>query len=99
MFDFPNTVEGLKNYDATWDFFYQQQRGPITFSPSDIRVTAGESVAFVSCAVHCEGTAAGPLDFRLTVGLERRDGEWLISHEHHSLPTSEARFIDQKSKG
>ncbi|HEY0629036.1 MAG TPA: nuclear transport factor 2 family protein [Sphingomicrobium sp.] len=87
MFDFPDTAEGLEAYDKTWDFFFDNQLGPITFAPSDIRVTAGQDVAFVSCNMHCDGTTAGPLDFRLTMGLEKRDGQWVITHEHHSLPT------------
>jgi ketosteroid isomerase-like protein len=59
-----------------------------------MEATAGERVAFVTCKMHCEGTSAGPLDFRLTVGLEKRDGEWVITHEHHSLPTKDERFIE-----
>jgi hypothetical protein len=31
MFDFPDTVRGLDDYDRTWDFFFDSQRGPITF--------------------------------------------------------------------
>jgi ketosteroid isomerase-like protein len=96
MYDFPNEVRGLEAYDGTWDFFFENQRGPITFRPSNIEATAGEKVAFVSCNVHCDGTTAGPLDFRLTVGFEKIDGRWTIVHEHHSLPTADERFIDDK---
>jgi len=99
MFDFPNTVRGLAEYDRTWDFFFDCQRGPITFAPSNLEATAGEDVAFVSCEVHCDGTTAGPLDFRLTVGLEKRDGTWMITHEHHSLPTNEEQFIVPEKQG
>lgn len=95
MFDFPATAEGLEAYDRTWDFFFADPRGPITFAPGKIRTTAGETVAFVTCDVHCDGTSAGPLDFRLTVGLERRNGAWVITHEHHSMPTQEERFIPE----
>ena len=93
MFDFPDIVEGIGAYDGTWDFFFANPKGPITYEPTDLRVAAGPDVAFVTCKVHCDGTSAGPLDFRLTVGLEKRDGEWLIIHEHHSVPTIEERFI------
>lgn len=98
MFDFPDTVEGIDSYDKTWDFFFTNPKGPITFEPSDIRVTAGRDVAFASCKVHCDGTSAGPLDFRLTTGLEKRDGEWVIVHEHHSVPTVEERFLNSEDK-
>jgi uncharacterized protein (TIGR02246 family) len=97
MVDFPNTIEGIDAYDRTWDFFFTDPKGPITYEPSDIRITAGQDVAFVACNVHCDGTSAGPLDFRLTVGLEKRNGEWMITHEHHSVPTVEERFIGPES--
>ncbi|OHV76029.1 nuclear transport factor 2 family protein [Rhizobium sp. LCM 4573] len=95
MFDFPETIEGIEAYARTWDFFFADPKGPITYRPTSMRVTAGKEVAFAACTFHCDGTSAGPLDFRLTVGLEKRDGEWVITHEHHSVPTIEERFIEE----
>ncbi|MBC8118911.1 MAG: nuclear transport factor 2 family protein [Burkholderiaceae bacterium] len=94
MFDFPATVRGLKAYDRTWGFFYANPRGPITFEPRDIAVIADNEIAFVSCEMHCDGTSAGPFDFRLTTGLRKTDGEWVIVHEHHSVPTTDDRLIE-----
>ncbi|CDN50967.1 YybH family protein [Neorhizobium galegae] len=94
MFDFPNTIRGIEAYNKTWDFFFDKPKGPITYAPTNLAITAGQDVAFVTCEVHCYGTSAGPLDFRLTIGLERQDGEWVITHEHHSMPTTEERFIE-----
>ena len=99
MFDFPNIVRGLKEYDRTWDFFYDSPKGNIRFVPSELEVTAGEDVAFASCQIHCDGTSAGPLDLRLTVGLKKVDGEWTVIHEHHSVPTQEDRFLDAELHG
>jgi ketosteroid isomerase-like protein len=93
MYDFPDTVRGIAEYDRTWDFFFDSQRGPITFAPSEIKASAGEDVAFVTCEVHCDGTKAGPLDLRLAVGLEKRGGNWVIAHEHHSLPTRDEEMV------
>lgn len=93
MFDFPDTVRGIVAYDRTWDFFFDSQTGPITFRPSELETTAGDDVAFVTCKVRCEGTTGGEFDFRLTVGLERKGNDWIIVHEHHSLPTTEARYV------
>lgn len=98
MYDFPNEVRGLDAYDDTWDFFFENRRGDITFAPSNVEATASEQVAFVTCNMHCDGTSAGPLDFRLTVGLEKLDGKWLIKHEHHSLATQDDRFIDDHNR-
>jgi uncharacterized protein (TIGR02246 family) len=94
MFDFPpHIVRGLDEYDRTWDFFYDSPKGPISFVPSELQVTTGSDVAFASCLIHCDGTSAGPLDLRLTVGLRKIDGEWTIMHEHHSVPAIEERFL------
>ncbi len=93
MYDFPDTKKGIGAYDNQWDFFYLNPRGPISFVPRDIEVTAGDDVAFATCLVHCDGTSAGSLDFRLTTGLKKIDGEWSIVHEHHSVPTVEERFL------
>jgi ketosteroid isomerase-like protein len=96
MNDFVNTVRGLDDYNRTWNFFYANPKGPITYRPRDMIVTAGHSTTFATCAVHCDGTSAGPLDIRLTVGLRKQDKEWLIVHEHHSVPMVEMRFIGPK---
>lgn len=93
MFDFPDTVRGMEEYDAQWDFFYDNQTAPVTFEPEDLQVSAGDRVAFTTCLVHCAGTTGGDFRFRLTVGLEKRAGAWLITHEHHSLPTREPGLI------
>lgn len=95
MFDFPPPlVRGIDAYDRTWDFFFASPKGPIRFVPSELEVTAGDDVAFASCLIHCEGTSAGPVDLRLTVGLRKIDGEWIVMHEHHSVPSHEKRFSD-----
>lgn len=98
MFDFPAApVRGIEAYDKTWDFFYDTPKGPISFTPSELQVTAGDDVAFASCFIHCDGTSAGLVDFRLTVGLRKIDGQWTITHEHHSVPTDQERFIDEEA--
>jgi ketosteroid isomerase-like protein len=93
MFDIPATVKGLAAYDKTWDFFFTDPLGPITFVPREMVVSASDDVAFVSCMVQCEGTSGGHVDFRLTTGLRKTGGKWPIVHEHHSVPTKEERFI------
>lgn len=93
MFDFPNTVKDIDAYSRTWQFFDDSRRGPVTFRPSDVRIHVGGDVAFASCDIHCDGTTAGAFDLRLTTGLERRDGEWIIVHEHHSVPTQDEVLI------
>ncbi len=94
MFDFPAPpVQGIDAYDRQWDFFFTAPKGPISFVPSDLEVLAGDDVAFAYCSIHCEGTSAGPLDLRLTVGLRKVEDEWIVLHEHHSVPTIDERFL------
>jgi ketosteroid isomerase-like protein len=55
-------------------------------------MTAGDDVAFVTALMRCAGTESNgdktELDFRLTVGLRKIDDQWIITHEHHSIPAS-----------
>jgi ketosteroid isomerase-like protein len=97
MFDFPDVVRGIENYDRTWDYFYANPRGRIVYAPSQMAVVAGDDVAFATCLVHCDGTSAGPLDFRLTMCLRKMREHWTIVHEHHSVPTIEERFLPQEA--
>ena len=92
MFDLSATVRGLDAYDRSWDFFYANPRGPISFVPRDMVVVGDNEVALAFCGMHCDGTSAGPVDFRLTTGLRKVDGEWMIVHEHHSVPTGAAHL-------
>lgn len=94
MYDFPATVRGIDAYSETWDFFDDSRTGRVTFEPRDISVKASDDLGFATCEIHCEGTTAGPLDLRLTVCLEKRGGEWMVTHEHHSVPTTDERLID-----
>ena len=93
MFDFPDTKTGIDAYDKQWDYFFEDPKGPISFVPRDIAVTGGADVAFATCVVACNGTSAGPVEFRLTTVLRKIDGTWTITHEHHSVPTVEQRFL------
>ena len=56
----------------------------------DFNVTAGPDVVF-ACALLRSGTpeelAADPTNrLRLTTGLRKEAGRWVVSHEHHSFP-------------
>jgi ketosteroid isomerase-like protein len=41
MFDFPDTLRGIEDYQRTWDFLFDNQIGPMTFSSDNMEVTAG----------------------------------------------------------
>jgi uncharacterized protein (TIGR02246 family) len=92
MFDVPLPFQsrGLDAYMQTWDTFYALAEHPVKFDFTHVEVTAGADVAFATATGHCvttdeHGTRL-PLDFRLTMGLRKQDGRWIITHEHHSIP-------------
>ena len=55
-------------------------------------VVAGNDVAFAAAAMRCaeKGKNGEPisLDFRVTIGPRKTEGEWVIVHEHHSVPAT-----------
>ena len=94
MFDVPPPFqsEGIDAYRKTWDVFFRWMADPPVFNFSDLRVTAGTDVAFATAHGKCAGKeedgTRSELDFRLTVGLRKSGGKWVIVHEHHSLPAT-----------
>ena len=93
MFDVPppdNGVRGLSAYRETWPPFFEWQRTGASFEIVELAVTAGVDVGFVHALLRC-GTA-DELEqhperrLRLTIGLRKLDGRWVVTHEHHSFP-------------
>jgi ketosteroid isomerase-like protein len=65
--------------------------GPISMEVRDLEVTAEGSVAFctsLNCltATPVSGTESFTLWFRVTHGLRKIDGTWLVVHAHESVP-------------
>ena len=94
MFDVPPPFrsKGIEAYAKTWDLFFAWAREPVLYDIKDISVTAGSDVAFVFAEMKCSGTEANgeavELNFRLTIGLRKIDGQWTVVHEHHSVPAA-----------
>jgi ketosteroid isomerase-like protein len=59
-----------------------------------IDVTAGDRVAFATALLRCGTRDELEKDpatrLRLTVGLRKENGRWIIAHEHHSYPSKPA---------
>jgi len=65
--------------------------GPITLEHRDLSVVVSGDVAFVHGLARLAAVPVGyPEGFsmwmRTTVGLQRREGRWLVTHEHESVP-------------
>ncbi|GGZ95851.1 hypothetical protein GCM10010344_75080 [Streptomyces bluensis] len=93
MFDVPPPYEGVRGLDAyreVWPPFFVWQAQGACFDIEELEVTAGEDVAFAFALLRCgteEELADQPeLRLRLTWGLRKEEGRWVVAHEHHSFP-------------
>jgi uncharacterized protein (TIGR02246 family) len=92
MFDVPPPYEGVRGihaYADTWPQFFEWQASGAIFQIESLEVTAGAEVAFAYALLRC-GTpsdlARDPRQrLRLTVGLRKTAGRWIVTHEHHSF--------------
>jgi len=95
MFDVPPPFQskGIEAYRKTWDLFFSCLSDRVVFDITGMNITAGEDVAFVITTMRCLGPGVNggyeDLDFRLTIGLRKIDGQWTITHEHHSVPAAD----------
>jgi uncharacterized protein (TIGR02246 family) len=92
MFDVPPPEGGLRGIDAyrdSWPGFFAWQASGAVFEITELDVTAGADVAYAFALLRCataDHLAAHPdRRLRLTVGLRREDGRWVVAHEHHSF--------------
>jgi uncharacterized protein (TIGR02246 family) len=93
MFDVPPPNDGVRGIDAyrdTWPPFFNWQKQGASFEIVSLEVTAGEDVAFAHALLRCgmpEELEKDPENrLRLTIGLRKERGRWIITHEHHSFP-------------
>jgi uncharacterized protein (TIGR02246 family) len=97
MFDVPPPHEGVRGIDAyreTWPPFFGWQAQGAVFELLSLDVTAGDDVAFahalLRCGTHKELSEHPETRLRLTVGLRKEHGSWVVAHEHHSFADTTA---------
>lgn len=84
MFDVPMPLQskGLEAYRKSWELFFGHSPGGAgSFDVTELQIAAGDAVAFAHAILRVGESSA-----RLTIGLRKEDGRWLIAHEHHSYP-------------
>ncbi|MBC9729448.1 SgcJ/EcaC family oxidoreductase [Streptomyces sp. TRM68367] len=93
MYDVPpphEGIHGLAAYCVTWPPFFAWQAQGACFDITSLHVTAGTDVAYAHALLRCgtpEELAERPtLRLRLTFGLRKEGGRWVVAHEHHSFP-------------
>lgn len=86
MFDVPVPLQniGLDAYKKTWDVFFKYSPGGDgSFELIDLKITSNDTVAFCHALLRIGRSEP---ECRLTIGLQKINGEWCIVHEHHSAP-------------
>ncbi|MFB4274711.1 nuclear transport factor 2 family protein [Nonomuraea sp. MTCD27] len=100
MYDVPPPQEGVRGIEAyrkTWPPFLRWQAQGALFEIESLEVTAGADVAFAYALLRC-GITADDLSrrLRLTFGLRKEGGQWVVAHEHHSFPITDAGAAEQE---
>jgi uncharacterized protein (TIGR02246 family) len=96
MFDVPPPYDGVRGIDAyreTWPPFFEWQARGASFEIVALDVTTGDDVAYAHALLRC-GTPQELADnperrLRLTIGLRKEEGRWVVAHEHHSFPSTD----------
>ena len=86
----PRQYVGAKAYAKDWSDFLGMFKGPLKFEISDLSVTAAGTMGFGHSIQRVTGTDAKgkPVDLtvRVTDVYRKIKGNWLIVHEHVSVP-------------
>jgi ketosteroid isomerase-like protein len=87
MFDVPAPLQsqGIDAYRDTWRLYFGDPASRL-FDLRETRIVSGDGVAWVRAILRCT-TSTEPAG-RLTMGLRKIDGHWIVEHEHHSFPVS-----------
>jgi ketosteroid isomerase-like protein len=85
MFDVPKPLQakGIGAYRDTWTLYFGDE-GSRRFELRETHIVAGDDVAWVRAILQCT-TGPEPAG-RLTMGLRRIGGHWVVEHEQHSFP-------------
>ena len=81
---------GVYSYVGCQDTFFAYTK-PGVFDIQTLQVVADQEVGFCYATMKCMDKSNSAeyveLEFRLTVGLRKTNGQWTIVHEHHSVPS------------
>jgi ketosteroid isomerase-like protein len=88
----PLETLGAGAYRENFEHWFASFDGPLSFELKDLRVVPGEPAAFCHFLALIVGARPGGrksgYGVRGTTCFERREGEWLVTHEHISMPAS-----------
>jgi ketosteroid isomerase-like protein len=87
----PLLYRGANGYRKSWQEWFAPFQGAIGYEIHDLSVSVSDNVAFSTSINRISGTKTGEegqfdVWIRATVGYRRQDSQWLIAHEHFSVP-------------
>jgi uncharacterized protein (TIGR02246 family) len=86
----PHQVPDAAHYRRNFERWFDAMPGPIDYEIHDLRIAQGDDTAFCHSLSHVKATRTNgeQADYwvRVTVGFQKRNGEWLMVHDHVSMP-------------
>jgi len=87
----PLDTRGADAYRQNFERWFASFESPLSFEVKNLRIAAGEATAFCHYLALVVGAMPGRVSgywVRGTTCFERRDGNWLVTHEHISMPSA-----------
>lgn len=90
VFDVPRQYVGFDSYKKDWQEFFAGFTGPVKFEIQGLNIVTDGKLAYSHSVQPAVLTAEDGSKFSLTVrvtdGLRKINGKWLITQEHVSVP-------------
>ena len=88
----PLETQGADFYRKNFERWFASIEGPIDYQMSELKISTSDSHAFCFFLGHVKGEKPGgeKVDYsvRVTSCFQKANGQWLIGHEHVSMPAS-----------
>jgi uncharacterized protein (TIGR02246 family) len=86
----PLQSQGTDAYRKNFEAWFASVQGPIDYEIRDLRITMRDDVAFCHYLgrVKSTRTTGENNDYRarVTMGFQKMNGQWMVTHEHVSVP-------------
>lgn len=86
----PLHLQSADAYRKNFEAWFASVQGPIDYEIRDLLIKMNDGVAFCHSLNHVKSTrtTGEKADYwvRVTTGFERINGQWMITHEHVSMP-------------
>lgn len=106
MFDVSSQLNGIHAYKKEWEKFSPYFNDSMQIVRRDMKIYASDDLAVLHCHSKVENPILkGKLQMpwcRTTLCLQKKDGQWLVVHQHISMPidmiTGKAIVLKDNSK-